>query len=143
MYIYPLKFLYSLSVDYLFGQRITGATIDRAAQLNYSFAIYGAGFALLNLIVAALYAYSYRQREALQLDELERHLTRSEMVAWLLVASVGLLSTAVALFTDPSPAAPSGWVYMILPVIMPIFGRRASRTAQRIRAGQQRHASVR
>jgi uncharacterized membrane protein len=133
IYIYPLKFLYSLSVDYFFGRQITGATIERAAQLNYSFAIYGAGFALMNLIVAGLYGYSYRQREALQLDELERFLTRSEAIAWLLVAGVGLLSTAVALLTEPSPAAPAGWVYMILPVIMPIFGRRASRTAQRLR----------
>jgi uncharacterized membrane protein len=142
VYVYPLKFLYSLSVTHFSGYRIGRASIENAGQLNSIFAIYGAGFALMNLIVAGLYAYSYRQREALQLDELERYLTRSEMTAWLLVATVGLLSAAVALFTEYSPFVPAGWVYMILPVIMPIFGRRASRTAQHIRAGLQRHARV-
>ncbi len=135
IYVYPLKFLYSVFMEYVSGGRATGgAYITTAGQLHQLFAIYGSGYVAMNLVLVALNAYAYHRRRELHLDELEQYLTRAQIRDWLLPAVVGSLSVALALFTRPTSAVLPGWVYVLLAVIMPIHGSVSRRRAKLLRA---------
>ena len=69
-----------------------------------------------------------------RLDPLEVFLTRAEIRVWSVLGGVGTLSAALALLTPISRWVWPGWVYMLLPILMPWFGARAGRTARRLRA---------
>jgi uncharacterized membrane protein len=135
VYVYPLKFLFSLAVNFYSGGRFSpGARLEGIEELYHIFGIYGIGYAAMTALIAALNAHAWRQRDALGLDAVERQLTRAVITAWCLLGGVGLLSAALAFFTEPAPFVWPGWVYMILPVLMPLFGRRADREHRRLMA---------
>lgn len=127
-YVYPLKYLVSLNTAWLSrGTIATTASLGSMAELYGIFAIYGCGFAGMALVVSLLNVHGWRKREELGLSGRERIATRAEIGAWLILAGVGLLSALVAVFLAPSAAAWPGWIYMILPVAMPVYGRRSAR----------------
>ncbi len=133
VYVYPLKYLYSLATWYFSRGRIfTDARIEEG-QINQLFAIYSTGFVGLCLLIAGLNVYAYRKRDTLELDALEQHLTRFQVRAWLLVASIGTISGIIALVTDPlSPIIFPAWIYLAIPVVMPLYGARSNRVARRL-----------
>lgn len=132
--VYPLKYVNSLTVYYFSGGRITtSASIESFEQLYHLFAIFGVGLVAMNLFIAALNTYAYRVRETLQLDELERCLTRVEIRVWLLAGGVAAVSVALALLTEPSPLMLPGWIYFLLAPMLPIYAVRAKRKAGRLR----------
>jgi uncharacterized membrane protein len=94
-YVYPLKFLFNLSVTgLLFG---AGPPISMTtAQLSQLLVIYGLGFAAVYLAMSLLYLHAYRLRDQLELNELEAFDTRYVMTRLLTVASVGLIAAALA-----------------------------------------------
>ncbi|MGH7504514.1 MAG: TMEM175 family protein, partial [Longimicrobiales bacterium] len=53
-YVYPMKFLATLSVAFLSGNLEGGAMLTNADQLYQLFAIYGIGFVTMALIIVAL-----------------------------------------------------------------------------------------
>ncbi|MGH7503631.1 MAG: hypothetical protein ACREL7_18035 [Longimicrobiales bacterium] len=50
----------------------------------------------------------------------------------MILAAVGGLSAWLALVLTPGLPVWPGWVYMVLPVLMPLQGRMASRAASRL-----------
>lgn len=133
-YVYPLKFLFTLSVASLSGGRVanTSLGLESLEQLYGTFAIYGVGFVAMAPTLVGLYAHAYRRREQHRLDALERLETRSGMGAWLLLTAVGTLSVGLALLTPPSRLALPGWVYMLLPLQMPLYAHRNKRARERL-----------
>jgi len=79
LYVYPLKFLFTLVVDEALG--VAHAGTIRAAQAPLLLVIYGAGFLAVQLVFALLYAHAYRQRRALALDARELALTGGSLQA--------------------------------------------------------------
>lgn len=127
-YVYPLKYLMSLSTSWLSGGTITTtATLDSMEELHGIFAVYGFGFAGMSLVVSLLNAHGWRKREELALSPRERIVTRAEVGVWLILAGVGLASALVAVLLPASAVAWPGWIYMVLPLAMPLYGRRAAR----------------
>jgi len=106
-------------------------------QLYNLFAIYGIGFAAMSFIMAGHNLHALRCRVRLDLDARELILTRAEVAAWLILGSVGAISTAVALFTPLADLAWPGWVYMLLAVIMPLFARHTNRAVRALDTGAQ------
>lgn len=134
-YIYPMKFLATLSVAFFSGAAGAGAMLSEVTQLYDLFAIYGIGFVTMALIIIALNVHAYRKREELRLNALERFHTRGEIGAWTILALVGTLSVILALVTEPTGERPMvwpAWVYMLLPIVMPIYGRVNGRQGRRI-----------
>jgi uncharacterized membrane protein len=135
-YIYPMKFLATLSVAFFSGRSSARGMLSDVGQLYDLFAIYGIGFVTMALIIVSLNVHAYRKRERLRLDALERFLTRGAIGAWTILAVVGTLSVALALATEP-PAGDRnvvwpGWVYMLLAVVMPVYGTLVGRRSRRI-----------
>ena len=134
VYVYPLKFVYLLLTNYLAGAT-SGSGIRTMSELYQLFAIYGAGYAAMNLVLAGLNGWAYRKRTELGLNEIETYLTVSQIWNWLIPAAVGTVSVTLALtmppvrFFFPIPAM----LYMLLGVLMPWHSRRSRRRLQALR----------
>jgi uncharacterized membrane protein len=129
IYVYPLKFLFTGMMSFFSGGKLATAATTRITpdQLYTIFAIYGVGFVVLCGTIVLLNLHAWRHREKLRLSEIERLTTRSEITSWLIVCGTGVASIILALTTKPAIFALPGWIYMILPVVMPIHGMRYGR----------------
>lgn len=128
-YVYPLKFVMTSFVDSLLFKQ---STLDiRDQQIAPLFAIYGGGFAAVFLLFAWLYAYAWRRREALELDELERFLTRGEIVRNLLMAALAGVSIVLAYALPLKWRGLAGYAYMLVGVIETWHGNRAGNGKRR------------
>ena len=110
-YVYPLKFLFSLSITgLLFGagppMSMTGA------QLSTLLVIYGLGFAAVYGAMTLLYLHAWRLRDALELNELEKRDTRYVMFRLLTLVTVGVVAAGLALI--PAVRDWSSLVYLLL-----------------------------
>ncbi len=134
-YVYPLKYLMSLTTTWLSRGSIgTAAELSSPGELYGIFAIYGFGFAGMSLVVSLLNAHAVRRREELELDAAEVIVARGDVGAWLILMAVGLFSALLALFLPPTVAGWPGWAYMLLPIAMPVYGRSIARAAARARS---------
>ena len=112
LYVYPLKFLFTLLSDTLLGFSTTvrlpsGAVVEtiRNDQVPLLMVIYGAGFVALQTVFVLLYLRAYTLRDTLGLDAHERSVTREEMQGFLLMVGVGLISIVIALLDGQDAAS--------------------------------------
>jgi uncharacterized membrane protein len=128
VYVYPLKYLFALMTHWLSGGRLApDAGIEGPDQLHSVFAIYGVGFIVMALLIAALNTHAWRKRETLGLDAAERYLTLATTWAWVIQAGVGLVSVLLALLAPSTWASAPGFAYLLLPLVMPLYGRHTGR----------------
>ena len=137
VYVYPLRFMFGLMMSWigrLSGLPVGSGTqgLEGIADVNRLFVVYGTGFVAMCLALLLLNLHAWRRREQLELNAVERHLLRSEMGAWLIVAATGVFSIVVGLLAPPHWAGAPGWAYMVLPVAMPLFGRASRRRLDRL-----------
>jgi hypothetical protein len=136
-YVYPLKFLFTMVVNSMvFGSAAgTGgrALAISSAQIGKLFAVYGAGFAGVYIVLGLLYVRAYASRESLQLNAFQRFETRMSMVDHFAVASIGVLSVVLTLVTDASRGWP-GWAYFLIPFVHTTTGFIRGRRARKLSA---------
>jgi len=111
--VYPLKFLYSTILGYLFRNDFS-ARFAAAIQLMGMLVLYALGFATVFFLVAALYWNAWRRRESLALNGIERLLTVSSIVDALGLAAIGLIACLAALIFPPGWALYSAALYLLL-----------------------------
>lgn len=121
MYVYPLKFLFTLLMSELFGFADT-ETIE-LSQIPLLMVIYGAGFVAVQFVFVVMYLRAYRLRADLELDGLELSITREEIQGFLLNISVGLLSIAIAVLGGVGAVAWAGYAYILLFPLQMVNGR--------------------
>lgn len=99
-FVFPLKFLLGALVDRLLGYkmvRLPNGTLERALQPEHMTAmmtIYGLGFAAVFVLFALLHAHAWRQRDDLDLNELERLDTRQAIQVFTYGTGLGLVTVA-------------------------------------------------
>jgi uncharacterized membrane protein len=126
IYIYPLKVLYAA---------IFGSASVSYAQLPLLFVIYGLGFTAALTTITLLYVNAYRQRDALELNEMELMLTRLSILEFAAVSGVGLISAGLALLPLPGGSgAWAGWSYFLIPAVYTATGIRRRRALRRLSA---------
>jgi hypothetical protein len=135
VFVYPLKFLATLSSHYFSGGRLSPDASINPAQLHDIFAIYGIGYVAMALVIIALNAHALRLRDPLELDAVELFIVRSEIRIWSIVAGVGMLSAGIAIALPVSRLMLPGWVYMLLPVVMPAHGAWTARRLDALKSG--------
>jgi len=140
VYVYPLRFVSGLLVGYI--GMITGLPIGSGAQrisgpgdINHLFVIYGVGFVVMCGVLGLLNLHAWRMRESLELDAVERVQLRGDIGAWIIVALSGVLSVALGLLLPPGWVGIPGWAYMLLPIVMPLYGRVNARRRAALEAG--------
>ena len=131
VYVYPLRLVFGtfMSLISRTGLPLHHASfeLDNPNDLNTMFVIYGVGFVLMSLILAALTWHAWRQRAALALDARERHITRAQLNAWLILAAVGTASIVMGLVLPANWYGAPGWAYAMLSVIMPLYGKQSDK----------------
>jgi uncharacterized membrane protein len=137
VYVYPLKFMTRALTGWLSQvtgiARGSGFAVEVApSEINRLFIVYSAGFVAMCAAIVLLNLHAWRNREGLQLDELERFDTRTEIGAWLTVGSAGVLSMLLAIATPPSWVGVPGWAYLPLAVVMPIYGTVTGRRRRKL-----------
>ncbi len=115
VYVYPLRMMADSMVDYFSGRP---NALSRA-DLPGLFTLYGAGFAGMSALVAALFFNGLRHSEV---AAGARPVIRGELGIWLILMSSGVLSVLLAQFELTVPFAP--WTYALLPVAIGIFSFR-------------------
>jgi hypothetical protein len=122
-YIYPMKYVTSIFVSWVTDRRLdVGAEITSLDELYGIFTIYSIGFVALCFALILLYVRAWACRDELQLDAAERHITRSEIGSWVILAGTGIVAILLGLFAPHNPIMVPGWAYMLLPIIMPAWG---------------------
>lgn len=115
-YVYPLKFLFTFLVGAFTGGRLMphgaeNVPMLRGAEVTQLMIIYGIGFAAVFFILLLMYRHAYTLRDELELDPLEVHLTRYEMLNHMAMVAFGLVSAALASFLPPRMAGLAGMMY--------------------------------
>jgi hypothetical protein len=95
-YVYPLKFLFNLSVNGLMGGDVMPNVQITSDQLSLLLVIYGLGFAAVYGALLALYLHAWSLREVLELSLPERLDCRFAICRVSMVAGVGLFAAWIA-----------------------------------------------
>jgi uncharacterized membrane protein len=113
IYIQPLRAMAAATAIFFTGQG--GGFRGNVASL---FAVYGTGFVLMALTIAALFAEARRNGD---LDPAARAQAKGEVVIWLILAATGVVSILLSL-TRFGPLA--AFAYSTLPVTIGLFTKR-------------------
>jgi uncharacterized membrane protein len=139
IYVYPLRFMFGSMTSWLFyllGVPMSSEPIRmRLVEYNHMFVIYGVGFIAMTGTIVLLNIHAWRLREELELNDLERFDTKSEMQMWSVVGAAGCVSILLALLTPPSMIGLPGWAYSLLAIVMPVLGNRVEKKRQRLTDG--------
>jgi uncharacterized membrane protein len=112
VYVVPLRAMAISFAGYLTG---TPTGFDR--HIAVLFAIYGAGFAAMALVVALLF------HEALpHVPEARHNAVKGEGIIWAMLVVTGVISLVCALVPGLRVVAP--WVYATLPLTIGVFAAR-------------------
>ena len=126
IFIYPMRIMAGgmfawLTSDYL-PSNFQAITLE---QLREMFIFLSVGFVCLSIVFVMMYRYAATEKEALRLNAVELHITRSFQYMWLGAAVVGLLPIILAVVL-PEPYVPySGFGFILLwPLFQSIGSRR-------------------
>ena len=151
-YVYPLKFLFTLLVNIFTGgggqvrmpDGTTGLMVENGDQVSTLMIIFGAGYIAVFGVFVLLYCHAYRQREALELNELEVFDTRVDIRESALNVGIALLSIAIAFIGRGRFAFLSGITYMLNGILSPLhgtlMGRRRRKLEEEFDAKLARHS---
>lgn len=133
IYVYPLKLLfggmfYALSNGFL-GNRIGVNSVLQARQL---FSVYALGFSAISAEILLLNLRAWQLRRPLQLNAREQFLTVAEMRGWGFPLSIGLLCLVLALTLPDRYVTSSGWVYMLLILLVPLHASWRRKRSQQL-----------
>lgn len=128
VYVYPLRAMATAAISAMTnGWLPSDFYIDQFEEVRGLFVIFGVGFFVSNLCLVLLNWHALNLADRLSLTAEERLLTRYEILAWSIVASVGLISITLALVLPDSLVGFAGWTYSSLAIVMPLFGHFFSR----------------
>lgn len=113
-YVYPLKFVTRGLLATVFGIGDLAAATIHWSQLGLLFALYGGGFLAIFLCYAFMYRHAWTQREALGLSPLEVHEAAMWSRHFLIMASFGAVSAALALAGIGLRIGMPGWIYALI-----------------------------
>jgi hypothetical protein len=140
-FVYPLKFLFGFLVKEFSGQDTRVLLADGSLvpaigleDMRTLMIVYGLGYLALFGTFGLLYRHAWTQRDALELDPLERFDTRSTRIEIALHLAVGTLSVLIAVFTSSHLSGLAGITYVLLAPVMTAFGRIRGRQRRRLEA---------
>ena len=106
--------------------------IESNDQMARLMMIFGAGYVAVFGVFVLLYWHAYRQRAAIDLNELESFDTLVDVQECALNVAIGSLSIAVAAIGGGNFGALAGFTYMLCPIVLSIHGTLMGRRRRRI-----------
>ncbi|HEX6099872.1 MAG TPA: TMEM175 family protein [Thermoanaerobaculia bacterium] len=111
-YTYPMKYMFSM---------ITQGTRD-GGDASTLFLIYGLGFAGIFGVFVAMYVRAWNKRDELELNELERHDTITNMTMYIAYVVIGLLSVTIGLTASRRTIGWAGLTYFLIGPVSAFIG---------------------
>lgn len=137
VYVYPLRSMMAAAISSLTGGWAPSTfRLESQEQARSLFILYGVGFSVATSCIVFLNIRALAFADALNLNSIERYITRTEIAAWSIVGSFGLLSATLAWLLPDNLVGLAGWSYALLAVVMPIFSIVAGRRSGRYRQGE-------
>ncbi len=133
VYVYPLRMMASAFMSFLSGGFLPSNITYENRDLAGLFVVYGLGFAFQTSLLALLYFRALRAQQMLLLDEIESLRTRHEIFDHGILAATGLISAIVAAVLPAPLGVLAGFVYIALPVTMPLVSVWHGRQLERMR----------
>jgi len=112
LYVYPMKFLFTLLVNGLFLGRPVEA-VKSVAEIKTLMVVYGLGFLTVNGVLLLMHIHVWRQRVPLRLSEMDRSELTGSLGRYLINVGVALISILIARYTSDTGQG-AGWTYMLL-----------------------------
>ncbi len=113
-YTYPMKYMFSM---------ITGAG-RRGGDAAMLFLIYGLGFAGIFAVFVAMYLRAWSKRDELELNELERHDTITNLMMYVSYVLIGLISVTIGQLASGRTIAWAGFIYFLIGPVSGIIGHK-------------------
>ncbi len=136
VYVYPLKLMFSAFLAWVSGGFLPSQfEVRSASQMVGLFVVYGFGAAAMSGSLALLNRRAHSVASALRLNEIERLLTRQQTVFWSVQGLVGLLSALFALVMPIRVGVYAGFIYFLLPFLMPALAIHYGKRVDALRAG--------
>lgn len=128
IYVYPLKIVFNGMFAALTGGFVGhGIVVHTTQQGRAVFALYAIGFGAIAAQITLLNLRAWYLRDALQLNQRERLLTRSAISGWSIPVLVSLVSFVLAWVLPRGHLGWSGWVYYSLALLLTLHRRMAAR----------------
>jgi len=142
VYVYPLKFLMKFLVT-LFTSLFTGnnsyfsemyADQMQKGDMPFLMMVYGLGASLIFFTLTILYRHAYKRRVELELDAYETFDAKTSIGTNLLMGLIPMISFLIAWIGPDSPwtYSLSGFIYMLYPIIMNIYGMMVRRKMKKL-----------
>lgn len=133
IYIYPLRLVFSALFSWMSrGFFPAEFSINTFNELAILFVVYGVGFAAISFLLGILFLYAYKKRKIIYLDEVEIIQTKYEFASWFTMGTTALLSAFFALVTPVRISVFAGFVYILLPILMPLISIYYSKKVKKI-----------
>jgi uncharacterized membrane protein len=134
VYVYPLRSMMAATMSSLTGGWAPSTfRLEDQEQVRNLFTIYGLGFATAASCIVLLNLRALSCADALNLNRIERYLTRTEIAAWSIVGGFGVFSAMLARLVPDRLVGLAGWSYALLAFVMPVFSVMAGRRSARYR----------
>ncbi len=117
MFVYPLKFLFTLFLNEFLGLNPTAGGRLPPGDIATVFVVYGIGFVATLGTFALLYRHAFHLRKQLDLNPLETFLTRSAALGFILVAMVGVVSVLLAVLLPGYWKSAAGFIYATIGIV--------------------------
>ena len=112
LYVYPMKFLFSLIADQLFWT-VSPDAVRNASEIRQLMVTYGLGVIAVNAVFFMMHWRARSKRVALQLDAESLVVLRGALLRNSFTCGVGLLSVLIATLTQDTGMV-SGMIYFLL-----------------------------
>lgn len=118
-YIYPLKFLATILINYwilnpAFGFNIPVEITMDNSQGGQLMIIYGFGYLLIALVFILFHSHAYKKRDEIELNEIEKLLTLGSIKFWGINVSTAALSLLIVIIGGVDYTGLSGWIYFLI-----------------------------
>src|ERR1051326_6814679 len=140
-YVYPLKFIFTLLVNQFMGiQSVVhrpDGRIEPVIEMQQApdiMMIFGAGFVAVSVMFVLMYRHAWRQRERLELNDLERLDPRESIGAALINIAVGTVSILIAWIGGPPWTGVAGMVYFSLGICLTFYHTAMGRRRHKLEA---------
>src|SRR5262249_1445733 len=132
LYVYPMKFVFTLFIAQFTGLQPSMLPDKpiRPEQIGNLFFFYGAGFSVTFITLGAMYWWALRNRDAMELNELEQRLSRLEIARCIGLAGVGVVSIVLGYLLPVRLAGLAGFAYLLISVVEGMLGTRMSRARE-------------
>ncbi|MEE9429956.1 MAG: TMEM175 family protein [Melioribacteraceae bacterium] len=122
IYVYPLRLIFSALFSWVSGGFFPSEfKVESASELVGLFAYYGFGYFTITVLMGLLHLRSLKLKQLISLNKAEILFTKLEISTWFVLSAVALFSAIFALVMPLQIGVFAGFVYSILPIIMPMI----------------------